>query len=167
MLRQASAEGLSYVPLWHRQLEYRFDCEGLADYEPYRELIRPKDSWPRWQQPSPERHATFGTVGCWKGLWEGFAANRSSGRQRKAEARVSNDSNWQRYAKESNTKQNLGKNLKTAAGNPLRVRVPRPPLDAGSALRRPRGVTLVRVLARISGRPLRGDPCGFVCTSGK
>ena len=32
-------------------------------------------------------------VYVWKGLWEGLAANRSSGRQRKAEARVSNDSN--------------------------------------------------------------------------
>jgi hypothetical protein len=33
----------------------------------------------------------------------------------------------QRFAKESNEKQKLAKNLKTAGSNPLGVRVPRPP----------------------------------------
>jgi hypothetical protein len=60
--------------------------------------------------------------------------------QRNEKVRVSNHTLLQRFAKESNEKQKLAKNLKTAGSNPLGVRVPRS--------------RQARVLARISGRLL-------------
>ena len=41
-LKRAFDEGLLYGPSKHLWRQYRFDFEGLADYEPYRELLRPK-----------------------------------------------------------------------------------------------------------------------------
>jgi hypothetical protein len=41
-LRQAFKEGMAQWPLWGPELHWRFDFEGIADYEPYQELIRPK-----------------------------------------------------------------------------------------------------------------------------
>jgi len=42
-LRQAFKEGLPQWPEWGAELHWRFDFEGLADYEPYQELIRPRE----------------------------------------------------------------------------------------------------------------------------
>jgi len=42
MLRQAFKEGLPQRQEWEAEVEWPFDFEGIADYEPYRELIRPK-----------------------------------------------------------------------------------------------------------------------------
>jgi hypothetical protein len=41
-LRQAFKEGLEQWAEWPAKLHWRFDFEGIADYEPYQELIRPK-----------------------------------------------------------------------------------------------------------------------------
>jgi hypothetical protein len=88
-------------------------------------------------------------MALWEGFWEGFAANRCKEMQRKAKAQASNrpllqrfakESNnrplLQRFAKESNEKKKFAKNLKTAGSNPLRVRIPRPPLHLRDSLRR-------------------------------
>ncbi len=62
-----------------------------------------------------------GAFGSWEGLWEGLAADRCKGMQKKENGRVSNRALLQRFAEESNEKQKLGKNLKTAAGNRIGV----------------------------------------------
>jgi tetratricopeptide (TPR) repeat protein len=41
-LRQAFKEGLPQRQEWEAEVEWPFDFEGIADYEPYQELIRPK-----------------------------------------------------------------------------------------------------------------------------
>ncbi len=74
---------------------------------------------------------------AWEGFWEGLTANRCKGMQRNEKAQASNRPLLQRFAKESNEKQRLAKNLKTAGSNPLGVRVPRPPLNAGTVFTDP------------------------------
>ena len=41
-LKRAFDEGLLYGPSKHIWRQYRFDFEGMADYAPYQELLRPK-----------------------------------------------------------------------------------------------------------------------------
>ena len=41
-LKRAFDEGLMYGPSNHLWRQYRFDFEGMADYPPYQELLRPK-----------------------------------------------------------------------------------------------------------------------------
>jgi len=56
-----------------------------------------------------------------EGFWEGFAANRCKGMQKHEKGRASNHVSLQRFAKESNERQRLAKNLKTAERKPLGV----------------------------------------------
>lgn len=41
-LKRAFDEGLMYYPSYRLWRQYRFDFEGMADYPPYQELLRPK-----------------------------------------------------------------------------------------------------------------------------
>jgi hypothetical protein len=67
-----------------------------------------------------ERKLAHVTV-SWEGFWEGFAANRCKEMLKNENGTASNRPLLQRFAKESNKKQKLAKNLKTAGSNPLGV----------------------------------------------
>jgi hypothetical protein len=87
--------------------------------------------------PCPERDTAFeGFRFFWEGSWEGLAANRCKGMPKNENGRASNRVSLQQFEKESNEKQKLAKNLKTAAGNRIGVRIPGPPLDLRDCLRR-------------------------------
>ncbi len=104
--------------------------------------------------PAPSVTRRSGLSVFWEGFWEGFAANRCKGMQRNENGRASNHVSLQRFAKESSEKQKLAKNLKTAGSKPLGVRVPRPPLNAGTVFTEPAFSRQAREPARISGRHL-------------
>jgi hypothetical protein len=54
--------------------------------------------------------------------------------QKNEDAQAPNRVSRQRFAKESNEKTTLAKNLKTAAGNRIGVRIPGPPLNLRDSL---------------------------------